>query len=115
MDWKLLADTQQIEQIVDLSHQVPCLIFKHSTRCSISSIAKYRLETNWPFSDKEIAPFFLDLIAHREVSHAVAEQLQVHHESPQIILLKNGEVVLDASHLDISIDEIKEVLALEKV
>lgn len=113
MKWIPFNLTTQIQQITESSFQTPCLIFKHSTRCSISSIAKFRLENSWSFSDEEVMPFFLDLIAERSVSNAVAEHFQVHHESPQIILVWKGEVVLDASHLDISVDEVKEVLAFE--
>ncbi len=113
MNWNPFNLLSQITEISEKSHQTPCLIFKHSTRCSISSIAKHRLESSWDFSPDEIMPFFLDLIAHRNISDAVATQFQVHHESPQIILISKGEVLLDASHLDISVDEIKEVLMFE--
>lgn len=113
MNWIPFNLPAQIQHITESSHQTPCLIFKHSTRCSISSIAKFRLENSWVFSDTEIKPFFLDLIAERSISDAVAEHFQVHHESPQIILIWKGEVILDASHLDISVDELQEVLAFE--
>lgn len=113
MTWLPLTAPEQIAQLVERSHQVPCLIFKHSTHCSISSIAKYRLEEDWPFGPDELSCYFLDLLAHRSTSNAVAAQLQVHHESPQIILLLKGEVILDASHLGISVAEIQEVLAYE--
>ena len=59
-------------------------------------------------------PYYLDLIAFRPISNGVAEQFQVHHESPQVIVLSKGEVLLDASHLDISVGEIKKVLEFEK-
>lgn len=114
MNWTPFSSIEQIAHITERSHTVPCLIFKHSTRCSISSIAKYRLEDSWSFSQKEIEPYFLDLIAFRDVSNAAAAEFEVHHESPQIILVWKGEVILDASHLDISVDEIKEVLAYDQ-
>lgn len=110
MNWINFDQADQIRRIEEESHKTPCLIFKHSTRCSISSIAKFRLEKEWVFSDHEMVPYFLDLIEHRQISNAVAEQFEVHHESPQIILVWKGEVLLDASHLDISVGEIKEVL-----
>lgn len=109
MNWNNLNSVKQVRKIVERSHQVPCVIFKHSTRCSISTMAKMRLESNWDISENEIEPYFLDLIAFRDVSNFIASELQVHHESPQIILIKNGEVTYDASHLDITVDEIKEV------
>ena len=109
MKWNKINSVNEIRNIVERSHEIPCVIFKHSTRCSISSMAKMRLESSWDISDKEIEPYFLDLIAYRNVSNFIAEELKVHHESPQIILIKNGKVTYDASHLDITVDELKEV------
>ena len=114
MNWKNIDQADQIPHIAEESHKTPCLIFKHSTRCSISSIAKFRLENEWSFSENEMVPYYLDLIEHRQLSNAVAKQFEVHHESPQIILLWQGEVVLDASHLDISVSEIIEVIDFQK-
>ena len=87
MTWTPFTQPDQVHHITEQSHQVPCLIFKHSTRCSISSIAKYRIESVWPFSNDELHPYFLDLIAFRETSNAVADHFQVYHESPQAILI----------------------------
>ncbi len=111
MNWHPLTSLQELNQISERSHQVPCLILKHSTRCSISFMAKFRLESDWSFSAEEVEPYYLDLIAFREVSAAVADRFSVHHESPQILLIKDGECVLDASHLDITVEEIQEVLS----
>lgn len=110
MSWKELVSMEQIDSIVTKSQQTPCLIFKHSTRCSISSVAKNRLESNWAFSTEELEPYYLDLLSHRDISAAIAERFHVHHESPQIILLSKGECILDASHLDINVREIAEQL-----
>ena len=114
MNWIPFTRTEQIKEVAQKSQETPVVIFKHSTTCPISSIAKHRVESSWSFSENEVTPFYLDLLAYRQVSNGVAKQLQVHHESPQIIVLWKGEVLLDASHLDISVDEIKEVLASEK-
>lgn len=102
--WKNLTEEKQIAEIVALSHEKPQLIFKHSTRCSISSMAKDRLEREWNLENVE--PWYLDLLSYRHVSNAVASQLGVHHESPQAILLKDGVVVHDSSHNSISVSEI---------
>jgi len=102
--WKTLNEEKQIAEVVELSHERPQLIFKHSTRCSISSMAKSRLERDWNLENVE--PWYLDLIAYRSVSNAIASQLGVHHESPQAILLKDGLVVYNASHNSISAFEI---------
>lgn len=109
LNWIPMSNEDQLSQIVSQSQDTPCLIFKHSTRCSISSMAKMRLESGWNFDSKELKVYYLDLIAHRNVSNQVAEELSVHHESPQMILLDKGEVVLDASHLDCTVEEIRSV------
>lgn len=115
MTWKTLDSISQVSEIADRSHHVPCLIFKHSTSCPISSIAKHRLEGDWPFSAEEMECFYLDLLSNRAVSNAVAEQLAVHHESPQAILLSKGVVIFDASHLSISAGQIQGALAANEV
>jgi bacillithiol system protein YtxJ len=110
MNWNPITAPTEIDAIIERSHQVPCLILKHSTRCSISFMAKHRLEANWSFSPTQIEPFFLDLLSYRNVSNEISSRFQVFHESPQILVIKNGECILDASHLDISVEEIKDVL-----
>ena len=102
--WNTMSEESQIQEIVDASHENPQLIFKHSTRCSISSMAKSRLEREWNLDN--VQPWYLDLIAYRNVSNAIASKLGVHHASPQAILLKDGEVVHDSSHSAISVSEI---------
>lgn len=77
------------------------MVFKHSTRCSISSAAKHRLEAQLDDLGAELDLHFLDLILHRDVSNAVAARFGVTHQSPQIIVLRNGSAVLDMSHYDI--------------
>ena len=109
MKWIPIESEQQISKIQARSSEVPCLIFKHSTTCPISSMAKNRLEGSWDFQSNEVEAYFLDLLRFRPISKQIAEQLQVHHESPQIIFLKDGNVELDASHLDISVSEIRSV------
>ncbi len=111
LNWKNLTSKSEIDTIVERSHEIPCAIFKHSTRCSISTMAKMRLESGWNLEDSAVEMYYLDLIANREVSNYIAEHLEVHHESPQIVLLRNGNVTYDASHLDITVDELKEGLA----
>jgi bacillithiol system protein YtxJ len=110
-NWIPLDSSQKIGQIIARSHEVPCLIYKHSNRCEICHIAQYRLEDDWPFEANALEPYYLDVIQHRPVSLEVADIFSVQHESPQILLIVNGECVHDASHLDITIREIQEGLA----
>lgn len=97
----------QLEAIVERSNSVPCLLFKHSTRCEISSMAKHRLESKWDLNDDEVEPYFLDLLKCRPISAAIADKFGVYHESPQVLLISNGECIYDASHLDISVNELR--------
>lgn len=109
MQWTKLTDANQISEIKNSTGF--SVIFKHSTRCSISSMAKKHFELDWETIPQDITLYFLDLIAHRDISALIAETFQVHHESPQVLLIKDGECVLDASHSDISAEEIAETIA----
>ncbi len=107
MEWNTLEHSNQINHIVDLSHTRPQIIFKHSTTCPISSIAKSRLDSRID-ADVNADLYYLDLLSFRTVSNDVSEKLGVHHESPQVIVIHKGEVTYDESHLDISFEDIKE-------
>jgi bacillithiol system protein YtxJ len=111
INWIPLESEPQLATIIEGSAGQTALIFKHSTRCNISSMAKSRLEKAWHFTADEITPYYLDLIEYRNISSSIAEKLGVYHESPQVLLIKNGECIYDASHLDISVTELKDILA----
>lgn len=110
MNWNTLSSVEQLEEIRSASYQQPQLIFKHSTRCSISSMVRSRLERSETPSN--ISFHYLDLLAYRPLSNQVAEDFSVYHESPQVLLIKNGECVYDESHQGINMDEIAEQAAL---
>ena len=111
MQWKELSDAQQLEEIDALSKSEKVLIFKHSTRCNISSAALNRLERKWTESDQtKVKTFFLDLIRYRELSSRIAGRYSIHHESPQVLLIENGACSYARSHFEIIYEElIKEV------
>jgi bacillithiol system protein YtxJ len=111
--WKELTSIEDVNALIQRSHELPCVIFKHSTRCSISSIAKMRLEEDWNPAPETAEAYYLDLIAYRPVSQYIAETLSVYHESPQILLVSDGECTYDASHLDITAAELEEMLNKE--
>lgn len=109
MNWNKLTSESQLDAIKEESATQPVMIFKHSTRCSISSMALSRMERNW--SDAAgIKPYYLDLIADRSVSNQVADVFGVQHESPQVLLIHNGACVYDASHMGISFDSVKQAV-----
>ncbi len=108
MDWKILTEESQLKEIIDTSAVRPQVIFKHSSRCSISSLAKNRLDRASNPEDMDF--YFLDLISFRNLSDKTADLFMVNHESPQVLVIKNGECIYDESHLSISMDGIVEVL-----
>ena len=110
MDWKILSNEEQLQLINQRSAEIPQVIFKHSTRCSISSMAKSRLERAGMPPNTEF--YYLDLIQHRNLSNRIAELYQVHHESPQVLIIRNSECIYDESHSGISMDEIAEQTAV---
>ena len=103
MNWTQLQSPDQLNEIKNLPGY--SLIFKHSTRCSISMMAKRRFELDWDSLPEELPLYFLDLIQYREISNQIAQLFHVHHESPQLLLIKDGECILDQSHGGISVDE----------
>ena len=109
MNWKEFTNEQGLDEIKKRSIEKPQVIFKHSTRCSISSMAKSRLER--AIEPTGIEFNYLDLIAHRNISSQIAELFQVEHASPQILVIKDGKCVYDESHNSISMDDIVEALA----
>jgi bacillithiol system protein YtxJ len=105
MNWIPLTNADQLKEIKEKSNLKPQVIFKHSTRCSISSMAKGRLERSTTPNDADF--YLLDLISFRQISNQIAKDFDVYHESPQVLVIKNGECTYDESHASISMDEIK--------
>ncbi len=102
MNWESLSSEQQF---LDISEQQPLFaVFKHSTRCSVSSMAKSRLERNW---NLDFPVLYLDVLQYRSVSNLIASKSGVQHQSPQLIVFQNGKVIYDASHNGIILDDLK--------
>ena len=87
-----------LEGLLKKSFIRPQLIFKHSTRCSISRYVLSDFIAYYTFSSDELESHYLDLLNYREISNQIADQLEVAHQSPQILLIKNGKAVVHASH-----------------
>lgn len=109
MNWIDLADEAQLTAIKQESTEKPVVIFKHSTRCSISAMVKNRLDK--AAQPDNIKFYYLDLLQYRNISNKIAEDFQVHHESPQVLLIKNGECIYEESHNGIFMEEIVEQIA----
>jgi bacillithiol system protein YtxJ len=111
MNWIELKSLGQVDELKNESKEHPVLIFKHSFRCNISRAALDRLERNWKNEEmKMVKPYFLDLITFREISNAIADSFKIDHESPQILLIEQGQAVLNLSHFEIDYNAIKEAI-----
>jgi bacillithiol system protein YtxJ len=108
--WHQLDSEELLADLHQNSFDNPIVIFKHSTRCSISSMAWNRI-VHLSQIDKIPARFYhLDLVRNRNVSAAIAENFAVYHESPQVLVIRQGECTYEASHMEIRPDEILEAL-----
>jgi len=106
MKWIEFTD---INQLNDISQ--PFIIFKHSTRCPISGMAKRNVELEADMIPDNVPAFFLDLIKYRDLSNQIAERYSVRHESPQLLLISEGRCAYDASHSDISVSAVVSAIA----
>jgi bacillithiol system protein YtxJ len=104
MNWLPLESRDQLDEILLKSKENTQLIFKHSTRCSISLMVKDRLDRS--VLPENITCYYLDLLAHRELSNLIADTFSIQHESPQILLIKNGMCTYHESHGGIRPNEI---------
>lgn len=109
--WTHLEDLQQLDEANQVSMGQDIMLFKHSTTCPISGAAKKRVESGWDFSDNQLKPFYIDLKTFRTVSNTIEDKYNVKHESPQVLIIRDGKCIYDASHFDIKVDSIKEALA----
>lgn len=100
-DWEHLTDETGIKRAIEDSHSQTVAIFKHSTSCGTSHAVLSELVDQWGKENENVRFFYLDLLKFRSVSNAVAEQLGVAHQSPQLILIRDGKVVDHSSHLAI--------------
>jgi bacillithiol system protein YtxJ len=110
MEWTSLESADQVNSIKQ--QQGYSIIFKHSTRCSISTMVKKRFELDWDKLPGDLPLYFLDLIKHRDLSSQIAGDFQVYHESPQLLVIKDGECVLDLSHGHVSVEEALSVIGV---
>jgi bacillithiol system protein YtxJ len=104
-----LTDLNQLNDIISSSNEKPAVIFKHSTRCIVSRTALKQFEKEFDVDSLHcnVSTYFLDLLEHRDISNEIASRFGVHHQSPQLLLIKNGKSVYDVSHSDINAEELK--------
>lgn len=102
LNWTPLVSLNQLETIKEASKTASILIFKHSTRCGISSMVIKQFEKLFDESHQHLKVYYLDLLNNREISNEIAAKFQVTHQSPQLLVIKNGNTVAHASHYDIT-------------
>jgi bacillithiol system protein YtxJ len=106
LSWTNIISIDDLETIQMNSFRQPCLIYKHSSRCSISDIAFRRLQVYPESHSLNLALYFLDIIRFRSLSEAISTNYHVYHESPQVLVIFKGECIYDSSHLDIQWNDI---------
>ena len=109
LNWNQLNTKDDLRNAMEKGESSTILIFKHSTRCSISSMALNSFEGQWN-SENDCEIYFLDLIAHRGLSSMIADWTNVEHQSPQVIVVKEGEVIYNASHSSIDAEKIGTII-----
>src|SRR5687767_12829673 len=113
--WETISTIEDLDKTQAASFSKPQIIFKHSTRCSISSMAKNRMEEGLAQLQTMADVYYLDLLAFRNISNEIEYRFKVEHESPQVIILKNGISVYNESHNMIKVDEIIKQLETDQV
>lgn len=98
--WRQLTDLGQLNEVVEASTEKPVLVFKHSTRCGISRMVLRQFENEFN-SQENIIPYFLDLLVHRDISNEIANRFGVQHQSPQLIIFRDGKAIYNTSHENI--------------
>jgi bacillithiol system protein YtxJ len=107
--WIPLISMEQLAELTEQSFEKRVLIFKHSTRCGISRNVLKQFEKEYDLAT-EVDAYYLDLLEYRPISSAIATQFSVEHQSPQLIVIKNGIVVHHASHSDIDALAVKNLI-----
>ena len=109
MDWKTLNSMEEWENAIAASHNHPIVVFKHSSRCSVSRMALKMLERRWDLPESTDA-YFLDLLEHRDISSSIESKMGVQHQSPQMLCIRDGKSVYHANHGSIDPVEVKPYL-----
>lgn len=109
INWLQLIDRIQLDEIEEISNSKLVVIFKHSTRCSISRMALRQFENEF-VTNENVLPYYLDLLNHRDISNEIASRFSVVHQSPQLLIVNKEKCIHNASHSDIDAGVIKKYL-----
>jgi len=111
VSWIEIKQMEMLDEIVEDSKHQPVAILKHSTSCGISRMVLRQFESTYNINPEDMKLYFLDLLSHRDISNKIASRFNVPHQSPQLIVLKDGRVIYDASHSEISAEKLNEFIA----
>ena len=103
-----LDKMEQFDEIDEISQTKPVVLFKHSTRCSISRMALKQFDAEFNYPEEKINWYLLDLLNHRDLSNEIASRYHVVHQSPQIVVIRNGKAIFNESHENIAADGLKQ-------
>lgn len=103
-----LDDIKLLDVVDEISHTKPVVLFKHSTRCSISRFALKRFDAEFNYTDDQMGWYLLDLLNHRDISNEIAKRYNVEHQSPQIIVVRNGKAIFSSTHDGIDAHDLKQ-------
>ena len=98
LPWIPLNDMQQLNHIEEKSKTKTQVVFKHSTRCGISRMVMNQFVETYNLTEQDLDLYYLDLLNYRDISNETGYKFQVQHESPQLLVVKNGVVVAHGSH-----------------
>ena len=114
LEWVKLERGSQLQEIEDASKHGPVDIFKHSVRCGVSFAVKRRIERRWDIPSGRLKVYYLDLLARPALSDEIASRFKVRHQSPQMLILRDGRVVFHASHGEIPVDAVRQVIGVDQ-
>lgn len=110
LEWNYLESMDELDNAEQISQEKTVVLFKHSTRCSISRFVLKQFENTYDIPADQMEIYFLDLIEYRPISNEIAARFGVTHQSPQLIVLKNGKAVFDASHESIDANSLRQFI-----
>lgn len=111
--WSELTQVEQLDILVEESSTNPVVIYKHSVACNLSDMKKVGLMSDWDFDVSEISFYYLNLLKYRGISNAIEQRFNVRHESPQLIVLQEGNVIYHTSHHEVRVENIRLALMAE--
>lgn len=111
-DWNVLTNKEDIKEVIKRSKDRPQLIYKHSHRCGTCLVARKEIENNFEAIKEQTDMNFVNVVKNRAVSDEISERLEVRHESPQVLIIHNGEAVWHESHHSIESHDIIENLQI---